>query len=66
GKFHLEADGVNFSGTVDVPDNGSWSNWRWWPTEAPTVYLSAGTHVIRYAIEGNDCNLKDIRFEWRE
>ncbi|MDR0698833.1 MAG: carbohydrate-binding protein [Tannerella sp.] len=66
GKFRLEADGVPFSGTIDVPDNNSWSNWRWWPQTAPTVYLSAGTHVIRYVAEGNDCNLKDIRFEWVE
>jgi hypothetical protein len=64
GKFHLEADGTSFTGTIDVPRNGGWSNWRW--QEAGTVYLSAGTHVITYAIEGNDHNLKDIRFEWRE
>ncbi|MDR1155537.1 MAG: Ig-like domain-containing protein, partial [Bacteroidales bacterium] len=29
GKFHLEADGEDFTGTQDIPNNGSWSNWRW-------------------------------------
>jgi hypothetical protein len=62
GKFHIEADGVNFTGTQIVPNNGSWSNWRWQPAGA--VYLSAGRHVIKYVVDGNDHNLKDIKFEW--
>jgi hypothetical protein len=64
GKFHLEADGINFTGTQDVPNNGSWNNWRW--QVAGSVNLSAGTHVIRYVVDGNDCNLKEIKFEWRQ
>jgi hypothetical protein len=65
GKFHLEADGTPFTETIDVPrGNGGWTNW-WW-LNAGSVYLSAGTHVIRYAIDGNDCNLKEIKFEWQE
>lgn len=64
GKFHLEADGTPFTNTISVPRNWSWSNWYW--LTGGSVYLSAGTHVIRYAIDGNDCNIKNIRFEWQE
>jgi hypothetical protein len=64
GKFHLEADGADFTGTQDIPQNGSWNKWQW--KDAGSVYLSAGTHVIKYVVEGNEGNLKAIKFEWQE
>jgi CSLREA domain-containing protein len=52
GKFHLEVDGVNKTGSLTVPDTGGWySN----PLEVSKsgVQLTAGTHVLRLAMESN-------------
>ena len=51
GKFHIEVDGVNVTGSMTVPDTGSWNAFT---TITKTgVSLPAGTHVFRLVLETN-------------
>jgi hypothetical protein len=61
-KFRLEADGQDVTGTVRVPNNGSWNNWRWFPSPALRISLTEGRHKITYYFEGGSHNLKGLRF----
>lgn len=62
--FHIELDGVNVTsgGTVKVPNNGSWSSWRWLPNPALTINFPAGKHRVKYYFDGGDHNLRALRF----
>jgi glucosylceramidase len=48
GAFHLESDGVDVSGPMEVPDTGDWQNWR---DVVRVVSLSSGTHVLRLVMD---------------
>ena len=45
GRFHVEVDGVDKTGPINVPDTGGWQTWT--TLRAPNISLTAGTHVIR-------------------
>jgi hypothetical protein len=45
GKFHIEVDGVDKTGTLSVPDTTAWQKWS--SVGRAGVTLSAGSHVIR-------------------
>jgi hypothetical protein len=45
GKFHIEVDGVDKTGTLTVPDTKAWQTWS--RVGKAGVTLSAGSHVIR-------------------
>ena len=63
GKFHLEVDGTDVTGSIDVPDNGSWSDWRWLETASPVILtLTAGRHQITFYIENSGYNFRALRF----
>lgn len=62
GKLHLEVDGVNVTGTIVVPNNGSWSNWRWIPSPPLVINMSEGRHKLKFYFEGSDFNLSGLRF----
>lgn len=62
GFFRVEIDGENVTGSVFVPNNGSWGAWRWFPEPALTVNLTEGKHKIRFVTEQAGFNLKDLRF----
>ena len=62
GKYHLELDNVNFTGTVTVPNNNSWTNWRWHPTPPFEIYISEGRHKFKFYFEGGGFNLRALRF----
>lgn len=65
GTAHLEVDGNNASGTIPLPNTGAWTNWQ---TLSKTgVQLTAGTHVLKFAIDssttgGEVGNLSWFRF----
>ncbi len=64
GTFHVEANGVNVSGTMSVPDTGGWQAWQ---TITKPVTLTAGTQSIRIVLDtigpsGAVCNLNFVRF----
>lgn len=48
GGFHLEANGNDFTGAMQVPDTGGWQNWT---TVSKTVTLQAGAQVFRLVID---------------
>ncbi|SEO13172.1 Ig-like domain (group 2) [bacterium A37T11] len=62
GKFHLEVDGVNVTGTIKVPNNGSWSDWRLFPSTPLIINLTKERHRIKFFFEEEGFNFKGIRF----
>ena len=49
GKFHVEVDGVNVSGSMTLPDTAGWQTWR--TLSKPGVALSAGSHAVRLVMD---------------
>lgn len=48
GKFRMEMDGSNKTGSIIVPNTSTWSNWQ---TIEKTVSLSQGQHIMRIYYE---------------
>ena len=48
GIFHLEVDGSDVTGPLQVPDTGGWYSWTM--VEKTDVLLPAGEHVLRVAM----------------
>lgn len=49
GTAHLELDGVNVSGVINLPSTGDWQSWT---TAVKTnISLPAGTHLLRFAFD---------------
>jgi hypothetical protein len=48
-SFHIEIDGSNVTGTVSVPQTGSWSTYQWAGKQG--VDLAAGKHVLKVVPE---------------
>ncbi len=55
--MHAELDGVNVTGTINVPNTGSWAVWQ---TVSATANLSAGQHVLRVAFDLGGLNFNRI------
>ena len=51
GKFHVEVDGANKTGSLTVPSTGGWKNWV--TIGKAGISLSAGTHIVRIQMDGN-------------
>ena len=52
GKFHLEVDGQNVTGSLAVPNTGNWTTFTATSPSAASN-LTAGTHVLRLAFDTN-------------
>ncbi|MBP7570882.1 MAG: carbohydrate-binding protein [Acidobacteria bacterium] len=50
GTFHLEANGVDVTGPMTIPDTGGWQSWR---TVSANVVLAAGPQVLRVVFDRN-------------
>jgi hypothetical protein len=61
GKFHVEFDGVNRTGTLSVPNTGGWQTWR---TISTSVSLAAGRQVMRIAFDANSSAGFVGNFNW--
>jgi subtilisin family serine protease len=48
GSFHLEVDGTNVTGTLNVPNTGDWQNWV---TVRRDVTLPSGVRVVRLVMD---------------
>jgi len=48
GRVHLEADGINISGPIDIPQTGGSQIWQ--TITVPDVQLSAGPHILRLTV----------------
>ncbi|WP_298542082.1 cellulase family glycosylhydrolase [uncultured Aquimarina sp.] len=58
-QFHLEANNVNISGIITVPNTGGWQNWQ---TVSTTVSLNKGKQVIRVVMDSDDLNINHMIF----
>lgn len=64
GFFHLEVDGVDKTGKIPVPSNGSWSNWVWRPGTPAELTLTEGKHKIKLFIDNSGFNINELKFEF--
>jgi hypothetical protein len=65
GIFHVEVDGVDTTGPLNVPSTGGWQIWQTITTGR--VSLTAGPHVLRVVFDTNGAsgwwgNLNYIRW----
>jgi Carbohydrate binding module (family 6) len=58
-RFHFEIDGVNVSGTVSVPNTGSWITFQW--VGASGINIGAGVHILKIYSEQEYFDLDAIR-----
>jgi len=61
--LHLECDGVDLTGVIDVPNTKEYQNWT---TVQRVIRLPAGRHVLRVVIDGDTVNLNRMDFEETE
>jgi GH18 family chitinase len=59
-SFRIELDGTNISGTIAVPNTGSWQGWQSVTVNTPT--LSTGQKVMRIVAITGDFNINYVNF----
>jgi len=59
-KLHLEVDGVNASGVINIPNTGGFQNWQ--TVTIPNIALTQGTHIITLYFDENDTNVNKMEF----
>jgi hypothetical protein len=57
GTFHIEFDGVDKTGAMTVPNTGGWQTYQ--TVTRTGVYLTAGLHEMRIAMDSNGATLSD-------
>ncbi len=61
--FHLSVDGVNVTGSLAIPNNG----WDTYQIVSKTgIHLTAGTHLLRLAIDSKNPTQGNGNFDWFE
>lgn len=60
GAMHVEIDGVNASGPININSTGSWGAYK--DTLVASIPLQAGIHVMRIAIDKTGINLSSYKF----
>lgn len=65
GTFHIEMDGVDKTGPINVGDTGGWRVWQ--IVRTPRIYLEPGSHIMRLAMDsigasGSVANIDWLRF----
>jgi len=58
-SWHMELDGVNVTGSVAVPNTGSWATFQW--VGVSGVDLTAGQHVLTLVADQQYFNVDAIR-----
>ena len=61
--MHLESDGADLTGRIDVPNTKGFQNWV---VVERVVRLSAGEHVLKVHVDGDYLNLDRMVFEATE
>ncbi|MFH7015436.1 PQQ-dependent sugar dehydrogenase [Flavobacterium sp. FlaQc-47] len=59
-KLRLEVDGVNVTGTVNIPNTGGFQTWQ--TTTIQNIPLTQGAHVITLYFEEADININKMDF----
>jgi len=49
--MHVEVDGVNVTGTIAVPNTGSWNTWQ--TIAVSGISLTAGQHIVKVSFDTN-------------
>ncbi|WP_158855182.1 glycosyl hydrolase [Halorhabdus sp. CUG00001] len=62
GPIHIEVDGEDVTGQIDVPNTGSWTGYTT-VTGAKDVQLAGGDHVVRVVADGGAWNFDWMRFD---
>ena len=57
--YHIEADGLDVTGTVVLPNTGGWDQYQW--VGKRTIALAAGAHVLKLVSERPFFSLNSIR-----
>jgi hypothetical protein len=60
GAFHVELDGQNISGPINIPNTGDWQAWA--TVSVTTPALTTGAKVLRIVIDAAEFNLNWINF----
>ena len=60
GKIHIVVDGVDVTGTVQLPATGGWNTWKSYTIG--NVPLKKGTHQIKFYIEKSGFNINYLNF----
>jgi glucose/arabinose dehydrogenase len=60
-RFHIEMDGVDVSGSINVPNTGGFQAWQ--SLTVPLGNISGGVHVFRFVFEANDLNVNYLDFQ---
>lgn len=58
--FHVEIDGSDVSGAVNVPNTGGWQSWQ--TITITDLNLSSGEHIIRLVFDASYMNLNYMEF----
>lgn len=59
-SFHIELNGQNISGTINIPNTGGWQSWQTVSVTTPT--LSTGKQLLRMVMDGGGFNLNYVNF----
>ncbi|MDF2457459.1 MAG: glycoside hydrolase family 16 [Cytophagaceae bacterium] len=59
-QMHVELDGVNVSGTINVPATGGWATWQ--TITINNVNLTAGNKVMRIVFDTDGINCNYVNF----
>ena len=62
GTFHIEANGTNITGPLNISNSGGWQNWT--TITAPRIFLSAGPQVWRVVLDANGPTGAVGNFNW--
>lgn len=62
GKFHIEIDRVRKTDLLSVPATGGWQNWT--DVVVPNVFIPAGRHVLRLAMDSTGFKGVVANFNW--
>jgi len=59
-QMHVELDGVDVTGIIELPVTGGWQNWQ--DVTVGGVNLTQGSHTITLYMDGRSFNLNYIDF----
>ncbi len=54
GQMHVEVDGINVTGALNIPNTGGFQNWQ--TITATGINLTAGNHVVKISFDTNGSN----------
>ncbi|MFT3681093.1 MAG: carbohydrate-binding protein [Ferruginibacter sp.] len=58
--IHFELDGINISGTINIPNTGSWQTWQ--TVNITTPALTTGQKVLKLVMDTYDFNINYFTF----